>query len=303
MYKANGAWISSAKLARVLSLLVCASGAYGATVAQWTGSSSSAMWATSSNFSTLYSNLTALGGNGQPLHSVVSVNEITSGTINQSGFLVVSDATRALGTTAGGVNETQSLVNWVQGGGILLLFATPSGTSTSTTVGNQILSALNSASSGSPNISFNGATYGAGYYGGASGPLAGTDPAVAGITGQNLAWYQANGISGGTALSTGFGGNYDLSNYLRVGNFGTGKVYVFGEQFGAQWNVSGFQNGSNLQFFLNLLAQETRYPGTFGGGGPDPFSSDSPEPASIALTGIGLAAVAWMARRRRQDRA
>jgi hypothetical protein len=249
------------------------------------------MWASTGNFSTLYSNLTAIGGNGQPLHSVVSVNEISTQTLNQSGFLVVSDATRSLGA-----NESQALVNWVQGGGILLLFATPSGTGTSTTAGNEILSALNSASSGSPNINFNGATYGAGYYGGASGPLNGTDPAVVGINGQNLAWYQANGISGGTALSTGFGGNYDLGNYLRVGNFVSGKVYVFGEQFGANWNVSGFQNGSNLQFFLNLLAQETRYPGSFGP--EDPFA-ENPEPASIALTGIGLAAAAYIARRRR----
>jgi len=291
MYKANGAWISSAKLARVLSLLVCASGAYGATVAQWTGSSSSAMWATSSNFSSLYGNLTAIGGNGQPLHSVVSVNEISTQTLNQSGFLVVSDATRSLGT-----NESQALVNWVQGGGILMLFATPSGTSTSTATGNQILSALQQGAPGSPSINYNGNVYGAGYYGGASGPLAGSDPAIAGIAGQSIAWFQANGISGGTALSTGFGGNFDLSNYLRVGNFASGKVYVFGEQFGANWNVSGYQGGSNLQFFLNLLAQESRYPGSFGGEGP---SSDQPEPASIALTGLGLAAVAWMARRRR----
>lgn len=295
MYKANGAWISSAKLARVLSLLVCASGAFGATVAQWTGSSSGAMWATSSNFSSLYSNLTAIGGNGQPLHSVVSVNEISTQNLNQSGFLVVSDATRSLQSS-----ETQALTDWVQSGGILMLFASPSAGGTARTVGNQILTSLSSAISGSSNMNFNGTTYGAGYYGGASGPLAGSDPAVAGITGNSLAWYQANGVSGGAALSTGFGGNYDLGNYLRVGNFSSGKVYVFGDQFGANWNVSGYQPGSNLQFFLNLLAQESRYPGSYGP--EDPFN-DNPEPASIALTGIGLAAVAWIARRRRQGSA
>lgn len=293
MYKANGAWFSSTKLATVLSLLAFASGAQGASVAQWTGSASSAMWATSSNFSTLHANLTAIGGNGQPLHTITSVADITTSNLNQHGFLVVSDATRSMTGS-----ETSALVDWVQTGGILLLFGTPSGGATGTATGNQVLSALSTASSSNPSMNFNGNSYGAGYYGGASGPLAGTDPAVTGIVGSNLAWISAAGVSGGSALSTGFGGNFDLGNYLRVGQFGTGKVYVFGEQFGANWNTSGFQQGtSNLQFFLNILAQETRFPGPQGPTGP---LTDSPEPASVLLTGCGLGVVAWISRRRRR---
>lgn len=300
MYKANGAWLSSTKLAAVLSLLAFASGAHGATVAQWTGSASSAMWATSSNFNTLRANLTAIGGNGQALHTLVAAPEITTEILNQSGFLVVSDATRALGTgSGGGVNEIQNLVNWVQGGGILLLFATPGGGATAAATGNQILSALAAQGGGNPSMSFNGTPYSAGLYGGSSGPLVGTDPAVAGITDRYLAWFTASGVSGGNALSTGFGGNFDLGNYLRVGNFGDGKVYVFGEQFGANWNLTGYQNGSNLQFFLNTLAQETRFPGPQSGP-TDPFS-DSPEPASVLLTGCGLGAAVWISRRRRTN--
>lgn len=269
------------KYAVALSLpVVLVSSGWSATVGQWSGNSSSSIWAQSGNFSTIYAAATA----GPVTHSVASAQSITYGNLAASTHFIIANPTQPMNG-----EEINAIANWVYGGGILLLFADPDAAIGVSTI-NTILSVLGAGMSGNPMSVNNSELWGTGVQT-LGGPLVGNSPAVNGVVnlqGAMLAFTQAYGVTGGSAIA---GHTYQMDSLgyaLRTDTFQLGRVYVFGGNFANNYNVGG--GGANRQFLLNLL-----------GPGSAPFTGsfeEAPEPATLILSGLGLAALVYFRRRR-----
>jgi hypothetical protein len=287
MFKRRGArrghW-----LAAVFALGSCwAVSAQAAVVSQWNQNPSpGTVWGNNAIFSSLYSAAFATGGAGHTLE--VSAEAISAAALANNTHFVVNSSSSV---TALSTQEYTDLVNWVRGGGILILFANVGNSATGITLANNILNELGST------IDVSTALVGPGSGSGTTGgKLIAPDAAVLGgpfnLGNQPLSMYQANVITGGTLLAADGIPNpaYNLGVALRVDTINLGKVYVFGDHFESNFLVG--QPGSNLQFFLNVLAQGTGSSGGPPGGGP------VPEPSAFVLTAVGIAGLAYWKRRR-----
>ncbi|MBI4907100.1 MAG: PEP-CTERM sorting domain-containing protein [Acidobacteria bacterium] len=264
-----GARGSLTKLILSLVVLGLAGAAQAATVGQWEGSSS--FWAGNVTFGTIYSAAT-LGLNA----TVESGEAITATNLSNNNFFIMRNPSASLSSA-----EATALVNWVQSGGILLLFAEQA---SAVANANGILSSLGSS------ISVTSSTIGSPYVQ-ASGTLNGADVGAS-LSGQRMSFYNGMALTGGTAMANAGSPLWNLAGLFRVDNVQLGKVYVFGSPLDANYNSSGF---SNTQFFLALLSQSTT-PLGFGGGLQD--TTQNPEPATFAFAGLALAAVVFTRRRK-----
>jgi hypothetical protein len=249
--------------------------AFGATVGQLAGNSS--IWANPGNFSNIYVAATVGAG-----HTVESAETLTAQNIaNNTHFIVESSA------TALAAQELSLLVDYVRGGGTLLLFATPT---TGVTSANQILSALGPGLSGTT-MSVQTMTSG---FPGTSlnwGSLSGSDPAVQGtvanLNGQSLNYTQTRLLMGGTHLAV--VESPSISDAIRVDRYQLGRVYLFGTHIDSN-TVTGV-NQYNTQFFLNILAN---------GGLPSGLvDTGVPEPSTFGLSAVTLAGALLYLRRKR----
>jgi hypothetical protein len=187
------------------------------------------------------------------------------------------------------VSDMAALVNWVNAGGILMLFVDGSAPGQSIGIVNTILSSLGTGASGSPmQVSPNQLLPSYITSQVTAAALAGTDPAVGALGGQSVAMFNPYGINGGSALAINL-----LGSALRVDTFSLGRVYVFGDAFSSNANLGHPTAGqTNQYFFLNLLAQ-----GSNGGGGGGPL--DAPEPGTLGLITLGVAGLLWRSRLRK----
>jgi hypothetical protein len=252
-----------------------------AVVGQWNQNASTYNWATSSNFSSLYTSAFVTGGNS--IDPSGTDGSVVLSNLNQYTHFVMNTSATA-STPAFG-----DLSTWVHGGGVLILFANGTADATSNALGNAILSGVGSS------ITLTGSTVGSGSFS-TVGSLTGTDIAVSGITNNPLTMFRSNTVGGGTLLALNGVPNpqNNLGAALRVDSVGLGKVYVFGEHFESNSRISGGSGNANLQLFLNLLAQGQLQ----GGGGPTGPGSDVPEPGTVFLTAFALAGVAWLKHKR-----
>jgi hypothetical protein len=282
MFLQTGVTGSGRKIRLALCFMAMATLSQAATIGVYGGSEANQQWAASGNFSTIYANATS----GSLNHTVVSTSDITQTNLNNYRFLVVSNPITAMSTA-----QMTAVTNWVNQGGILLLFAS-GGQSTSTGIVNSILGRLGAGASGQT-MSVGGRTYGDQYYVSSAGVFTGADPAVAGLAAGGLAYFYANQVNGGSLLAQVTGNNFDLGSMMRVDTFNLGKAYVFGERF--DWNFLGTNNANNTQFFVNLLAQNTNFQLPGGGGGS--FDASSPEPATFGMAGLVLTGLILIRRR------
>jgi hypothetical protein len=267
----------------ILSSSVCS----GATIGQWSGNSS--LWASSGNFSTLYTALTA-SGSGGPGHTVTSGQAITQQNLSRDNYFVVSNSAATMSGA-----EVSTLTNWVRAGGILLLFA--AGDNKQVSNANAVLTSLGTGVSGTDfSVEAAAGPASSGVFTG--GGLWSTDRAVSGprnLGFSSLSWFQANSISGGNSLAMNIGSSHNLSEALRFDRFALGKVYVFGDRFDS--NVLMASGGSNLHLFLNMLSQQNTL-AQFNGPTGSVNGDSTPEPSSLLLTGAGIALVVLWRRRR-----
>ncbi len=250
-----------------LVLFGLAGAAQAATIGQYSGNTT--FWASSGNFSTIYSAAT----NG--LNATIETGEdITAGNLANDNFFIVRNPNAALNAS-----EVSALVSWVQSGGILMLYAE---SASQIDGANSLLSALHSGISVTSGITGNPYSQSGGFLNGAD--------VTAGMAGQMLSFYNGNVLTGGTALANPGAPLWNLSALFRVDNIQLGKVYVFTSPLDVNWNSPGF---SNTQFFLALLAQSTQQ---------SPFGSvadvGNPEPATFGLAGLALAGIVYARRRK-----
>lgn len=251
--------------------------AYGATVGQFSGNTS--VWANSSNFSNIFTSAT-MGA----AHTVESPEALTATNIaNNSHFIVESSA------TALAAAQVSLIVDYVRGGGTLLLFATPG---TGNQSANQILGALGTGLSGNA-MSVTNSSFGFPGFLLNSGTLNSQDPAVKGTTafnnlnGFDLSYYQTNVLSGGAHLA-----NIEantISDGIRVDRYSLGKVYLFGTRLDE--NGATNANWNNTVFFMNMLSS--------GGLPAGLVDTSAPEPATLGLTAFSLAGALLYLRRKR----
>ncbi len=199
------------------------------------------------------SNLSAtLSGAG---HTILADNAITDGNLGLADLYWIGEAFSS--PTAG---ELTSLTNWVNGGGILLVFFDSSCSGCSG--GNAVLSAIGTSMVAAGSAS--------------AAPFTGGSPATEGgpynIVGQELLTSPGTAITGGTALA---------GSFLAYQSIGSGYVFAFADRS----DHNGFVNTAasvNGQLFLNIAAM---------GGAAQP-GGEVPEPATQALLGAGLVALA-----------
>jgi len=237
-----------------------------ATVGQW--ASSGSIWASSGNFSSIYSAATLGAG-----VTVESPETITSANLANDQFFIVKNPTASL-TGA----EATALMNWVNSGGILLVFAE---SASQTDAANNVLSSVHSG------VSYTNNYTGSNYFQ-ISGNFNGTD-VTAGLSGP-MGMYTGLTLNGGKSLVNPGAANWNMDATLRTEGINLGKVYVFGSALDANYNQAGW---SNTQFFLALLSQNA---GISGGG----FTSldTAPEPATFAFAGLGLAGLIYAKKRK-----
>jgi len=275
MFKCPGASSRIGLLVALDGLLV--SGASAAVVGQYSGSASGTIWAGSGSFSTIYGAALA----ATPSHTVETPEQISAQSLANNSHFIISNPVTA-------VADMNALVNWVNGGGILMLFVDGTAGAASINLVNSILGSFgNNGLSGSPMQVSNTQLLPTSVTDRVTAAsLAGSDPAVGALGGQSLSMYNPFGITGGNALAVNL-----LGNALRVDTFALGKIYVFGDNFASNSNLSNplFNSGlTNQQFFLNLLAQ-----GGSGGIGP----LDAPEPSTFGLMAVGVIGLLWRFRR------
>jgi len=255
-----------------------AGNAYGATVGQMAGNTS--IWANPGNFSNIF-NAATMGAK----HTVESAETLTATNIaNNTHFIVEGSA------TAMAAEQVSLLVDYVRGGGTLLLFATPS---TGRTSANQILGALGVGLSGSA-MSVTGSAFG---FPGSTlnwGSLSSTDVSVQGPTnlnGASLNFAQTHILAGGSLLA--LNESPSISDAIRMDRYNLGRVYLFGSHIDS--NLANTSNQSNINFFLNILSSGSTPIGLT----MSTVDVGTPEPATFALTAFALAGVALYARRKR----
>lgn len=289
MFICKGVGSGSRKLLLALSVVLSGVAAQAATIGQWKGNPANQVWASAGNFSSLYSFVSAA-------NTVETTESITPGNLANDNFFIIANPTAA--PTA---SELTTLANWVQAGHILLLFTDPDDLG-SVTVANKILAGVYPvAQTNKINVS---STLVGSNVGSVAGSLMGPDPGVMGTPGnssthnistQALGIWQAFSILGGTnlALNNTPSVGFNIGNTLRVDTISLGKIYVFGDRYDSNSNMglTGASTNGNLSLFLNLLAQQTL---NGGGGGP----TDAPEPATFALTGLVLAGILALNRRK-----
>ncbi|MBL8173674.1 MAG: hypothetical protein JNK48_03340 [Bryobacterales bacterium] len=210
---------------------------------------------------------------------------------NNTHFIIESSA------LAMAAQQVSLVVDYVRGGGTLLLFSNPD--QGGRTSANQILGALGVGLSGSA-MSVTGNESGLSGSTLPWGTLSSTDSSVAGpvanLNGASLNWARTYILSGGQLLSQ--DGSPSISDAIRMDRFNLGRVYVFGTRLDSNL-ATGFQTlGTNAVFFQNILGTgslSSGLPTGFVGGGV----GSAPEPASFALTAFALAGVAVYARRKR----
>ncbi|MBL8233108.1 MAG: PEP-CTERM sorting domain-containing protein [Bryobacterales bacterium] len=284
MFKRPGVGSGRVSLLVALGGLLLASSLPAAVVGQFSGNNPGSIWAGSGNFSTIYGAALA-SGHG---HTIETPEQITAQSLANNSHFIISNP-------VGGVSEINALINWVNGGGILMLFVDGQSSGSSIGLVNSILSAFGPGASGNslqvstsqlldPSITFQLT----------AAALAGSDAAVGNLAGFSISMFNPLGVSGGSSLAINL-----LGSALRVDSFNLGKIYVFGDNFASNQNLGniGFGNPgmTNQQFFLNLLAQGSN---GNGGGGGSGGGGDAPEPGTIGVITAGLAALAWRARKR-----
>jgi len=274
MFKSRRAGSGIKILLSALSLHMAGT-AYGATVGQLSGNTS--IWANSGNFSTIYTAATVGAG-----HTVESAETLTAQNISNNTHFIVESSATALAAA-----QVSLLVDYVRGGGTLLLFASPT---TSNTSANQIMTALGNGVSGT---SMRATTERFGFTGSNVnwGQLNSTDPSVQGVYNLNnasLSYTQSNVLTGGTLLAA--NNSYTVSDAVRVDRYNLGKVYLFGTHFDKDTSTV---NQSNTFFFLNILANGGLPSGLVDVGG------EAPEPATFALTAASLVGALLYVRRKR----
>lgn len=247
--------------------VVLAAGAYGATIGQYSGNTS--VWGNSGNFSSIYTSATVGAG-----HTVESPEALTTSNIANNTHFIFESSSAAL-TAA----QVSLIVDYVHGGGTLLLFAGPTG---GTTSANQILGALGTGASGAAMNVDTFSTFGFPSSLNNQGTLNSQDIAVKGnspstnLNGFSLSYFQSRVVHGGSLIADDMMGT--ISDGVRVDNYSLGKVYVFGSHLDE--NAALYGNNNNRIFFINLLST---------GGFPTGLVDDVPEPATFALTAFSLA--------------
>ena len=275
MFKSRRAGGGIKILLSALSLHLAGS-AYGATVGQL--SSNTSVWANSGNFSTIYTAATVGAG-----HTVESAETLTAQNISNNTHFIVESSATALAAA-----QVSLLVDYVRGGGTLLLFAAPGGSNTSA---NQIMTALGNGSSGT-SMRATTQTFGFPNSNVNWGELAGSDPAVQGIVnlnGASLSYTQSNMLTGGSLLAA--NNSYTISDAVRVDRYNLGSVYMFGTRLDRDGSTNANQN--NIYFMMNILAN-----GGLPAGLVD-VGTGAPEPATFALTAVSLAGALFYVRRKR----
>lgn len=275
-------WLGGSGKKILLSALAIqlAGNAYGATVGQMAGNTS--IWANPGNFSNIFNAATMGAG-----HTVESAEALTATNIaNNTHYIVESSA------TAMAAQQVSLLVDYVRGGGTLLLFASPT---TGRTTANQILGALGTGLSGSA-MSVTGSTFG---FSGSTlnwGTLSSTDRAVQGgpanLNGSSLNFAQTHILAGGSLLA--LNESPSISDAIRMDRYNLGRVYLFGSHIDS--NMASNTNQNNIYFFLNIFSGGNLPTGLNIGGTVD---VGAPEPATFALTAFALAGAALFARRKR----
>jgi len=276
MFKSRRAGSGIKILLSALSLHLAGS-AYGATVGQLSGNTS--VWANSGNFSTIYTSATVGAG-----HTVESAETLTAQNISNNTHFIVESSATALAAA-----QVSLLVDYVRGGGTLLLFATPGGSNTSA---NQIMTALGNGLSGTT-MKATTQTFGFPNSNVNWGELAGSDPAVQGVynlNGANLSYNQSNILTGGSLLAA--NNSYTISDAVRVDRYNLGSVYLFGTHLDRDGSTNANQN--NIYFMMNILAN-----GGLPAGLVDP-GVGAPEPATFALTAVSLVGALLFVRRKRE---
>lgn len=245
---------TAALLATAGAFVVFAGSAGAAIIGNWDGSSRS--WNSGPG---LVDTLEARS------HTVEADGALTAANLADDTVFVIGEATRT--TTA---QETTDLLNWVLGGGRLLLTVDSGGLSGSgVAAGNAILAALGSALSFGPNDAVNGPLQ-AGNFLTESGPFD--------IVGGTLQTTRGTQVLGGTSLA---------DTYVAFEAMGAGFIYAFGDHL--QNNL--FPNtatAANGQMHINLVEGQAQ---------PQESRPDIPAPATLALVGMRLAGLGFLRRR------
>ncbi|MDX1984609.1 MAG: PEP-CTERM sorting domain-containing protein [Bryobacteraceae bacterium] len=264
----------------LLGFVLLSSASYAASVGQWYGTTGTEIWSTSSNYSSIYAAATVAGHSFDPTAEFISQQSLAGNT----HFIISNPGAAAQ------ASEIGALGNWVRGGGNLLVFANPDGTTPYGSVYNALF--INSILSGlGSSMSVNYQTLGLGSTQ-VHGTLGGADSSVLGIQGGGLAANNIYPVMGG--MSVAIGGAL-LPYMVQYQNLDAGRIYVIGGNIAANSVIS---EGSNRQFLLNLLGTGSGFGGG-GGGSSDPFA-DAPEPGTIALTAVGLLGALAVQRRRKK---
>lgn len=237
------------RLFAVCSLAIVTGVAQAAIIGNWDGSGRS--WNSDSILADL---MTSRG------HTVEADGALTAANLANDTLFVIGEATRA--TTA---QETTDLLNWITGGGRLLV--TVDSGDIGAPSGNSILSALGSS------LNFGGTP--------SNAPLQSgnflTEGGPFDIVGESLQVTPGTAVNGGTSLA---------GSYVAYDQIGAGFIFGFGDHFHNDFFNNSASN-VNGQMHINLVES---------GGTVTPV----PAPGIIALLGIGLAAFGFSRRNSRR---